>query len=302
MKFKSAIVIVSLAIGLFSCSRNTGDLENLQPAQNMNQSVQNSGLKSSTLSGYGKLKMQMKGVNNSEFESAGGKLTSIVLVQKGNNKSGIKEKRVTVWNTVEYFDDLLNMETGIMGDLALLKIPAGVYNYAIVQVTDGWVLKKDGTRYTVKFPGDKMSLYFRPFVKIEEGLSPDALFIIDVSRSFVSVKHGTSYIFKPVVQAENLSYAGSLVGGVVDGTTGSPIGSAHIYMDVNGERYETYSLGQYFVDNYGIEHFPGEYWVPGIPAGTHTAYAEKEGYQTASAEVSILEGNFNSHNFILMPQ
>jgi hypothetical protein len=302
MNLKFSVIIVSLALGLFSCSRNAGNLENLQPETNFRQSVQNLELKSNALSGKGTLKLHMKGTDNSEFIAAGGKLTTIQLVQKGNAQHDIRQKRVTVWDSVEYFDDLLNMETGIMSDLALLNIPAGIYHYAIVQVSDGWVLKNDGKKYPVIFPNNKMVLYFKPFVKIGEKLSPDALFLIDVSHSFVSTKKGTSYIFKPVVKAANLSYAGSLAGGVVNGLTGNPIGNAHIYVDANGERFETLSVDQYFVDDYGIEHYPGEYWIPGIPAGSYTAYAEKEGYQSASAEVSILEGNFHFQNFVLIPQ
>jgi len=293
MRIKSTLVIISLALGLLSCSRNTGVLENLQP-------VQNTQLKSSLLSGQGKLSLQIRFVNNSEFDSAGGKLSSIIMVRKGNVKLGIKEKRVIVWNQVEYFNDLLHMNIGIMGDLGILSIPPGEYDFAEVLVSEGWVAK-DGKIYPVKFPGNKMTLAFKPVATVGEGLSPDIVLDIDVDRSFVAIKGGGSYIFKPIVKVANLTTAGSLVGMVFD-ASGNPIGGAHVYVNVNGETYDTYSLDQSFTDVYGQLHYVGEYWIPGIPAGTYTANAEKDGYVTDSADVSILAGNFNTQNFGLASQ
>jgi len=311
MKLKTTIVLASLVVGLFSCSRNTGDIENLQPAQKINPSENSTGLKSSSFVKARTMKMTMKASNvPEEFVSAGGTLTKVELVAQGNLATGKEGKRVTIWNSVEYIDDLLDMNRGIMGDLFFLPIPTGVYTKAIVTITDGWVLKKDGTKYPVKFPGNKFTLYFKPFVKVGEHLSPDLILYIDVSRTLVAVHHGTSYIFKPVVLAQNLSYTGSLAGVVVDGTTGTPLANASVYVNINGEKYSTLSLDHYYVDTIPldattdttIEHIPGEYWLPGIPAGTYTAYAEKDGYQKDSVEVSILEGNFTFHNFVLMPQ
>lgn len=311
MKLKTTIVLASLVVGLFSCSRNTGDMENLQPAQKISPSEHTAGLKPSVYAGAPTMKMVAKARNvPEEFASAGGTLTKVELVAQGNLARGKEGKRITIWNSVEYIDDLLDMNRGIMGDLFFLPIPTGVYTKAVVTITDGWVLKKDGIKYPLKFPGNKFTLYFKPFVKVGEHLSPDVILYIDVSRSLVAVHHGTSYIFKPVVLAQNLSYAGSLAGAVVDGTTGTPVANASVYVNINGEKYSTLSLDHYYVDTIPldattdttIEHFPGEYWLPGIPAGTYTAYAEKEGYQKDSVEVYILEGNFTFHNFVLMPR
>ena len=311
MKLKTTIVLASLVVGLFSCSRNTGDTASLQPAQKVNPSAYATGLKSSAFAGAPTMKIAAKARNvPEEFESAGGTLSKVEIVAQGNFARGKGGKRITIWNSVEYIDDLLDMNRGIMGDLFFLPIPSGVYTKAIVTITDGWVLKKDGTKYPLLFPGNKFTLYFRPFVKVGEHLSPDLTLLIDVSRSLIPIRHGTSYIFKPMVLAQNLSYTGSLAGVVVDGTTGNPVANASVYVNINGEKYSTLSLDHYYVDTIPldattdttIEHIPGEYWLPGIPAGTYTAYAEKEGYQKDSVEVNILEGNFTFHNFVLMPQ
>ena len=311
MKLKTTIVLASLVVGLFSCSRNTGDMSNLRPAQKVSPSEYASGLKSSAFAGAPTMKIAAKARNvPEEFESAGGTLSKVEIVAQGNLARGKGGKRITIWNSVEYIDDLLDMNRGIMGDLFFLPIPSGVYTKAIVTITDGWVLKKDGTKYPLLFPGNKFTLYFKPFVKVGEHLSPDLTLLIDVSRSLIPIRHGTSYIFKPMVLAQNLSYTGSLAGVVVDGTTGTPVANAAVYVNINGEKYSTLSLDHYYVDTIPldattdttIEHIPGEYWLPGIPAGTYTAYAEKEGYQKDSVEVNILEGNFTFHNFVLMPQ
>ncbi len=311
MKFKTTIVLVSLVVGLFSCSRNSGGIANLKPAQKINPSEHATGLKSSVYANIPTFKMVAKARNvPEEFESAGGTLTKVELVAQGNIATGKEGKRFTIWNSEEHIDDLLDMNRGIMGDLFFLPITTGVYTKAIVTITDGWVLKKDGTKYPVKFPGNKFTLYFKPFVKVGEHLSPDLILYIDISRSLIPIRHGTSYIFKPVVQVQNLSYSGSLAGVVVDGTTGTPVANASVYVNISGEKYSTLSLDHYYVDTIPldatrdttIEHFPGEYWLPGIPAGTYTAYVVKEGYKKDSAEVSILEGNFTFHNFILIPQ
>lgn len=311
MKLKTTIVIASLIVGLFSCSRNTGTIDNLKPAQKNNPSDLTQGIQSSSFAKVRTLKMTMKASNvPEEFVSAGGTLSKVELVARGNPSKSKWGKRITIWNSTEYIDDLLDMNRGIMGDLFFLPIPSGVYSQAIVTITDGWVLKKNGKKYPLKFPGNKFFLYFKPPVKVGEHLSPDLILKIDVSRSIIPIKNKTSYIFKPVVVAQNLSYTGSLAGAVVDGTNGLPLANTFIYVNVNGEKYNTLSLDHYYIDTIPldattdtiIEHFPGEYWIPGIPEGTYTAYAEKKGYKKDSVKVNILKGNFTFHNFVLLPQ
>ncbi len=298
MKIKSTLLVLGLVLGLFACSRNSGVLQNAKP----DTSAQSAALKSSVESGKGKIRLHFRSVNSyaSQFDSAGGKLTAIILVRKGNDRLGVEARLDTVWTQVEYFDDLLHMQTGIMGDLGLLSIPAGAYDYAIVPVSEGWAAK-NGKIYPVIFPEHRMVLAFNPPVIVGEGLSPDLTLDIDVSRSFIPVRHGRAFIFKPIVRVVNATTTGSLVGMVFDASN-NPLPDAHVSVTVDGTTYDTYTLTQYFVDSLGQPHYPGEYWIPGIPAGPSTATASKTGYISSSAPVSILQGNFNFQNFSLTPQ
>ncbi len=300
MRIKFTILIIGLTLGLLSCSRNSGVLENVK-------SVQKNVFKSSAVSDSTQgIHMLTRGVNSAKFDSAGGTLTTIVLVRHGNvnlgpgtNGNTITEaKHDTIWNQTEQFDDLLNMATGMMGDLVFLDIPPGVYDKAIVTVTNGWAAK-DGVVYPVKFPGDHMTLAFKPGVTVSSHVSLDLVFNIDVNASFV--KTGNSFIFKPIVKVVNATSTGSLTGWVKD-SSGNPIPGAFVYVIVNGLPYGVSTFDQIYVDPVGKVYYPGQYWLPFIPGGTYTAYATANGYNTVPAQVSILNGNYNPQNFTLAHQ
>ncbi|MBE0650556.1 MAG: hypothetical protein IH595_06915 [Bacteroidales bacterium] len=270
--------------------------------------MQNAALKSSALADSSHMTFQFRSINNLKydearhlsttvFDSAGGLLTKITAVRKGNVRLGIKEKRVVIWTTPEQFDDLLYMGIGMMADLVILPVPPGTYDYVIVDVSDGWAAK-DGKVYPVIFPENRMILHFDPAVIVGEQLSPDLVFNIDVSHSFVPVKGRSAYIFKPVVQVQNVTTSGSLSGWVYD-QSGNPVLNALVYVNIDGNMYPTYTFSQPYVDPLGVVYYPGQYWIPGIPAGTYTAYAEKDGYVSDSTQVSILKGNFYYQNFVL---
>lgn len=311
MKIKSTFIIIGLAVGLFACSRNSGVLQ--QPT------AQNPTLKSSEVSPQRQFHMMVRGVNNFKFDSAGGTLTTIYLVPTGNQNPGTRENHflihkgewihgayqnhILIWDSVEQFDDLLDMSKGIMGDLSFLPIPPGTYGYAIASVSHGWAYK-NGKEYPVIFPHGQMILAFQPPVQVGEHLSPDLIINIDVSKSFVPIRHGTAFIFKPFVRVVNATTAGSLIGGVVSYPSFDPVGGAEVSVDVNGQAYSGYTLTESYTDpTTGMTLLPGEYWIPGIPGGTYPVSASKTGYVTAdSTNVSILKGNFNTQNFVLMPQ
>lgn len=305
MKIRSTLIVLSLVLGLFSCSYNSGVLKEAQPA------TQNTSLKSSAVADSGHMTMHFRGINNVKFDrdhrrcntvfdSAGGLLTKITIVRKGNIREGIKSKRLVIWNTPEHFNDLLYMGKGMMGDLVLLNIPSGVYDYVIVDVSSGWAAK-DGKVYPVIFPGHKMILHFRPAVVVGQHLSPDLNINIDVSRSFVPVRGGRVFIFKPFVQAVNSTTTGSLAGAVLDPTMNLIPGTS-VYVKANGNTYSTYSFVKPYTDPFGVVHDPGTYWLSGVPAGNYTAYAAKNGYVTDSTQVSIMKGNFTYQNFVLAPE
>ncbi len=261
--------------------------------------VKSSGIsaKSSTLAQKSaKVHLKFKGSNfGSEIDSAIGTLTTIYLKRDGNVPA--KDKDVLIWDQFEYFN-LTNMNTGIMGDIAFLVIPEGSYSEAIVNVTGAWVYK-NGIKYDCKVPSGIMKLKFSPSVIVGEHMSTDLTIDLDVSNSFV--KAGGSYIFKPIVNVANNSTAGSMAGAVID-TEGNLIPDAYINISGNGIDETTMSLNQYFTDDWGFEHFPGEYGFQGIPGGTYTATAYKEGYEPQSQEVTIVVGNFIFRNFVLTAQ
>lgn len=308
MKIKSTLIVLSLIFGLFACSYNSGVLKEAQPT------LKKPSLKSSVVSDSGhRMIMHFRGVNNAKydakrgkintiFDSAGGLLTKITAVRKGNFRLGIRPKSIVIWNQPEHFDDLLYMGTGMMGDLVLLNIPSGVYDYVIVDVSEGWAAK-DGKIYPVIFPGHKMILRFDPPVTVGEHLSPDLTFLIDVSHSFIPIHRWkrTSYIFRPFVKVVNATETGSLAGAVVDPSM-NPITNAHIVVNANGQTYDGYSMKSMYINpQLGDTLYPGQYWIPGIPPGTYTAYSEKDGYVTDSAQVSIMKGNYYFQNFVLIP-
>lgn len=309
MKIKSLFVVIGLAFGLFACSRTSGVLKEAQPA-----SSQNTNLKTAptTQSNDGLIHLWMRGVDNTNFIAGGGTLIHVDLVRKGNVKSdttGEATKLVPIfdasWNGPEYFADLLSMGSGIMLDLSDGQVnpPPGTYDFAVATVEPGtgWIMTKDSTKYAVKFPGNKFMLAFKPPVTITTMVSLDVVLNIDINRSFV--KTGNSYIFKPVVQVVNATTAGSLTGFVVDAQTQQSIGYAVVTIDIDGTPYTTYTLAQPYTDpNTGVTLYPGQYYIPGIPAGTYTVSVEKDGYAPANAQVTIMKGNFTEQDFALEPQ
>ncbi len=299
MKIKSTLLVLSLVLGLMSCSYNTGVLKKAQP-----EAPQTTTLKTASAEGH-HFHMFLRCVNNTKFIAGGGILTHVDLIQKGNPRLGIKGKRVTIFDGIEHFNDLLNMNSGIMLDLADGQVdpPAGSYDFAVATVVpgSGWVEKANGDTCKLKFPGNKFILIFRPAIEVNQyGLSPaDVVLDIDVSHSVV--RRRNYYIFKPIVKVVNATSTGSLAGVVVDGTTGNPITGANVWIGKENGSYSTYSLDHDLYDTYGFHTPIGFYWIPGIPGGNYTAYASKAGYTTVSQTVSIEDGNFNEYNFILYP-
>jgi len=301
MKIKSTLIVIGLALGLLSCSYNSGVLKNAQPA------TQNTSLKSSvaSTSGQASLTLHFNAVDIANFDSAGATLDTITLVRKGNVKLGIKEKRVVVWDQKEYFDDLLYMGTGMMGDLLIIPIPPGTYDYAIVHVYDGWV-KKDtnGPKYPLKFPSNKMTLAFNPSVTVTTHLSADVQFDVDINKSFVAV-NGDSYIFKPHVKVASQINSGSVAGAIIDEKQDT-VWDANVYVDYYGFPISVSDSAEIGINDpntlYGMSSVlqtPLTYWIIGIPGGTYYIYAEKAGDGSASAQITITPGNFTIQNLTL---
>lgn len=270
-KFYSFLGVLTLSGVIFfsSCSK----LEETQPSdiQQKNETITPSNLR---------LKCQT--IGSVDFDSAKAYLDFIQLkeVNTGN--------LVTIWNTGEWFD-LLHMETGILGDIAFLQIPAGEYFLAICHVTHGYAYK-NGVQTYIKFPAQKMVMNFSPAVPVGEHLSAEFSIIIDISNSFVLANN--QYIFQPVVQVVNTTTDGRFVG-VVYSSLGVPIIGANISLTNASNSFQTVS----FPPDVAFDNLM--FQITDIPAGTYTATASATGYQTATATVNILEGNYNSQVFIL---
>ncbi|MBN2637711.1 MAG: carboxypeptidase regulatory-like domain-containing protein [Bacteroidales bacterium] len=309
MKIKPTLILLALVFGLISCSKDKQITPTAQTSTPQTANLKSA--PSTTTTNDGLIHLFIRGVDNTQFVAGGGTLTHIDLVQKGNSN---KEKRVTIFDQswhwyptptgAEYFNDLLDMYQGIMIDLANGDVnpPPGDYDFAVATVEGtGWLKDKDGNTYPVKFPGNQFILKFKPALKIATELSTDVVLDIDINRSFV--KTGNFYIFKPVVKVANLTTNGSLYGGVytynADYSDVVPVPGATISVD-GVPSFVTYDQ-PIPVPGTDFTIEPGQYWIPGLPAGSYTVSASADGYTTYSTQVTIVEGNFTQQFFLLMP-
>lgn len=262
-------IALSGAFFLGSCSKLTDD-----------QLIDNQQAVTKTLAPTANLKCKPN--SSVDFDSAKAYLDFIQLKEANNGNL------VTIWNTGEWFD-LLHMETGILGDIAFLQIPSGVYNRALCHVTHGYAYK-NGVETYIKFPGEKMDMRFSPAVPVGEHLSAEFSISIDISNSFTYAAN--KYIFKPIVQVANNTTDGRFVG-VVYNIYGIPVVGASITLTNTSNSFQTYSVAP--IANYDNLMFE----ITDVPAGTYTATVSAAGYQSASVSVTILEGNYNSQIFII---
>ncbi len=230
-----------------------------------------------------------------EIEEATGRLTRIDL-RKKSNKS--RPEYITIWEQEEEFN-LLDMIPGIMSDIAVVDIPPGEYDLALIYFETGTVIV-DGQQYDLNVPtiagGEYLFLKFLPAFIVGEHLSYDIELSIDVSNSFIpkythvnGIKELSEFQFRPLVIARNLTSNGSIAGGVVD-ENGLPVEGATIAIENDSFSTST------------VSYPTGEYEINGIPEGTYTATASSEGYESMSMEVEILRGNYIFRNFMLISQ
>ena len=255
------------------------------------------------LQGKVSLKLIAKNLPKGEIQDARAVLDNIMLkkVKKGSMETS-DDQFVTIYNQVEEFS-LVSMEGGIMVDIGIVDIPAGLYDQAICNIREAWVIV-DGVRYDCLVPGNTMTLIFQPPVEITQHLSPELDIAIDVQNSFI--KAGKSYIFKPKVIVENNTVFGRLAGGVIDAINSTeefpiPVPGAKITTVIGDDVYETFALYDFFIDDWGVLHYPGEYQLGGLPEGTYTVYATAEGYYPSEITIQIVKGNFTFENFYMVP-
>jgi len=196
--------------------------------------------------------------------------------------------------------NLLDLRNGITQELLSLEIPQGTYDLIRLYVADaGLKIKDHHAPFRCKVPGGAhtgIKIFIRPPLVVEGGLTSELLLDFDLSRSFVmlgDLRHHmgvTGFIFKPVIRAVNVSTAGR-VEGVVTDTSKARLENAQVWL------MQDTIVSTAFTAN------DGYYAMIGIPAGTYSIYATKEGYDTVSfKDVKVTAGNRTVVNFALTPQ
>ena len=193
-----------------------------------------------------------------------------------------------IWEGSETFN-LLDLRNGVVAKLADIEIPVGEYDLLRLYVDEASLEVKDGDNYTVKVPGGSQSgikVFINPVLVVEEGLTAEMILDFDLSNSFVIQGNMNSpagikgFLFKPVIRAANNATAGRLEGTVRDA-------EGVALKDVNIEvKQEDEVVSSAISDDYG------KYAILGLPCGTYSLTASKEGFKTLEMEeIIITKGN-----------
>ena len=190
--------------------------------------------------------------------------------------------------------DLIDLRNGVTETLLDLDIPAGEYDMIRLYVAEaGLKLKDNDAPYSVKVPsgsqtGIKMHIY--PYLVVSDGLTSELLLDVDLSKSFVlrgNMHNNNGFIFKPVIRAANMTTAGRIEGMVKD-TAKVKVKEAKVWITRDT------TVATAFADTMGY------YAIIGVPAGTYSIFATKEGYDTVKYEnISVLAGSKTVRDFIL---
>ncbi len=228
----------------------------------------------------------------SNIESALVTITRVELkkegdgISDGNSFITLSEDTVTL--------DLIDLRNGVAETLLDMEIPAGTYDMVRLYIDDAGLKLKDSDEiYRVKVPSGSQTgikIFLRPALEVVEGNLEEVLLDIDLSRSFIlrgNPAHNNGFIFKPVIRAANMAKAGCLRGLVTD-TAGVQISEASVWVE------QDTVLATAFTDTLGY------YAIMGVPAGTWSVSATREGYDTVRFDgVNIIAGNKTIQNFEL---
>ncbi len=322
MKTTRVLLMFFLATSLFfvSCSEENLTVEPIIEetaiAETATLAVEQKSSKLNDSNDYSKFKTSIK-LTFSHFEdieAAKGVLDKISL-------RSVDGTLVEIYDQVEEFD-FLDMESGILMDIAIVPIPAGEYTEAIVHMVSAGVTYK-GEEYDCYVPGENMILSFSKPVSVVTVLSQDLLLDIDVSESFIPL-YGkrkkktynkwthkkeaptpTAFIFRPVVKTQNLTSTGSILVAAVTPISETEVlgvGGASIYLDGEYIGYET--LETPITDDRGNTLLDvGQFIIPSLPPGeTFTVTLKKDGFFDAEATAEIIEGNFAITPIVMWPE
>jgi hypothetical protein len=192
--------------------------------------------------------------------------------------------------------NLVDLRNGITKEIVKLNIPAGSFNMIRLYTGDASVVLTNGEKFNLKIPSGPQTgikVFIDSPVIIAGGISSEILLDFDLEKSFVVQGNPETpagikgFHFQPVVRAVNNSSAGRLTGNVKNDSAKVMV-NAKIWLKKDTVLSSTFSNAD------------GTYALIGIPAGTYSAFATKEGYDTVSVlNVKIVAANQTTLNFIL---
>ena len=194
--------------------------------------------------------------------------------------------------------NLLELRNGITGELANVEIPAGEYDLVRLYVDHASITVKEQDTYSVKVPSGQetgIKIFIEPGLTVMGGLTSEVLLDFNLEKSFVLQGNMNTpagikgFIFKPVIRAVNTTRAGVVQGVVMDADS-AMLENVSVWIETDTV------VSSAFTDAEGY------YAMPGIPAGTYSMSAVKEGFDTVTVpEVMIVAGNLTNQDFILEP-
>ena len=190
--------------------------------------------------------------------------------------------------------DLIDLRNGLTETLIDMEIEDGEYDLVRLYVMEaGLKLKDIEDPYKVKVPSGGQTgikIFISPALNVSGDLTEELLLDVDLSRSFVlrgNMDQNNGFIFKPVIRAANMTTAGRIEGMVKD-TAKVKVKEAKVWITRDT------TVATAFADTMGY------YAIIGVPAGTYSIFATKEGYDTVKYEnISVLAGSKTVRDFIL---
>ena len=190
--------------------------------------------------------------------------------------------------------DLIDLRNGLTETLIDMEIEDGEYDLVRLYVMEaGLKLKDIEDPYKVKVPSGEQTgikIFISPALNVSGDLTEELLLDVDLSRSFVlrgNMDQNNGFIFKPVIRAANMTTAGRIEGMVKD-TAKVKVKEAKVWITRDT------TVATAFADTMGY------YAIIGVPAGTYSIFATKEGYDTVKYEnISVLAGSKTVRDFIL---
>lgn len=261
-------------------------------------------------------KIQLSGITGatSDLDSALGVLDLIEI-------RSVDGTWLQIWDSIEPFD-FLDLEKGILNDVAIVPIPTGLYTDVRCRIRESKVVYQ-GKDYDCIIPGGDMILAFDVPLVVGAQLSPEVKLEIDVSNTFYPVysaslykqymfylmklkrkgnwrkeyvtfdefkknKKPKAFIMNPVITAVNTTSKGSIAGGVLktDPTYGLvPFSGATLELWQDGVLVaNTTAFKSMFFDEYNTQWNPGDFLFKDILEGDYTLKVVEPGYNMFDPE------------------